>query len=59
MDVNTSPLLTKIGYGYMKMGQGLKIEAKHIDYTQNIIVDMVYQDPAGFMQSVDGISITT
>lgn len=57
MSINTSPLLTKFGFGYIALsGQQLKIVAKHVDFTANTIVDLVYEDPVRFAQTVMGMN---
>ena len=52
MEVSSSPLITKIGFGYMSSTGDLQIVAKHIDYTQKTTVDLLYQNPTAYFQTV-------
>lgn len=55
--IMTSPKLTKLGFGYRKNSSDhLTIVAKHIDYTANQVVDILFQDPVQYAQTVIGIN---
>lgn len=51
-----SPQLTKFGFGYTRTLGSLTIVAKHVDYTQNILVDLNWEDPNDYIQRVTNIN---
>ncbi len=50
----SSPQLTKFGFGYRTTAGGsiTNLGAWHVDYTQNILVTLTFQDTARYFSTV-------
>lgn len=59
IQISTSPQLTKMGFGYTPVNQqnnaSLNIVAKSIDYTNNIIVDLIFNDLKSYLETLQGM----
>lgn len=55
-NIMASPQLTKFGFGYTRTLGSLTIVAKHVDFTQNILIDLSWEDPDDYIRRVTNIN---
>ena len=61
VEIFTSPQLTKMGFGYNPIGSNSTtptIVAKSIDYLNNQVVDLTFNDLAHYLQTIQGTNRT-